>query len=149
MLMVELTTNQAELRRLRDIGLWGGAPGGPRRNAWDAYGVDIVRVADAVLMDTLVRVYSRLDGTARLIALAEEPDGGPGFEDVFTGEHGASIDIDIELLDEALLRLWVFCQPKHRIWITKGLRWLRSRHLLPTWADPVKRAAPLAERHAR
>ena len=127
--MVELETNQGELRRLRGVGLWGGAPGGPRRSAWDAHGIDVVRVADPALMN-------------------EPGPEGEGFEDVFTGEHAATIDKTIELLDEVMVRLWVLWHPKYRIWITKACRWLRAHRLLPAWADPVERSRRLAARRA-
>ena len=147
--MVELETNQGELRRLRGVGLWGGAPGGPRRSAWDAHGIDVVRVADPALMNGLVDTYRELDAIARVIALAEEPGPeGEGFEDVFTGEHAATIDKTIELLDEVMVRLWVLWHPKYRIWITKACRWLRAHRLLPAWADPVERSRRLAARRA-
>jgi hypothetical protein len=135
MIQVELMMNQAELRRLRQIGFWGGAPEGPRRTAWEAHAGNLIPAADARTMDLLVRSYTAFDRVAAILAVINaplEPGEDPeetreAIHNKLKGERAAVIDRTIEELDEAMVRLAVLGQARYRLRIARMLLWYHDR----------------------
>jgi hypothetical protein len=135
-IQVELFVNQSELKRLRKMGFWGGAPGGPRRSAWDAYGGNLVPIADARTMDLLVQSYMAFDRVAAILELIsaptehgedDSPEARQALKNKLKGERGKVIDGTIDEVGEVIVRLALLGQARYRVRIARLLLWYHKR----------------------
>jgi hypothetical protein len=135
LLWAELATNQAELRGFRALGLWGGASGGPRRTAWEVYGNDVIRAADAPLTNALMLAYQRFDtigAVVRLAEAAEDDDERGKISEALKGPEGEVIDETVEELYAAMESVRRLTVSPLRVRSLRMRIWLENHHLWPT-----------------
>lgn len=127
---LEAITNMGELMRYREMGIWGGTPGGPRRGAWDAHGSALIlnMPEDDVLYISMV--YTMLERLRAIIAIQaqepgadESPDADDEIRELLTGRYGPLFDRGILELRELSRRLALQSLPQWQLLLSD----LRSR----------------------
>jgi hypothetical protein len=126
-IFLELGTTEMELRRFRQNGIWGGAPGGPRRHAWETHSGNLLLIAPEQDVFYFARTYMQLDRVTAIIDLARGAEGeeSTAIAETLSGEQAVGIDAQIAGIQEATRRLSNLAIPKWR-WLLIDLKAKRT-----------------------